>query len=94
MSTYHTLHAEIRELVARQAAVADKLRHTALRGISRDLHAFANTPPPTYVETATALGFNETADRINAWNAAGKPGDWRDPEFDPCFDGDQEEGAS
>jgi hypothetical protein len=63
-----------------------------LRAVSRDLRHHAHTPPPTFVETATALGWDDTARRINDWTAAGKPGHWTDPDFDQGFDSDQEEG--
>lgn len=55
--------------------------------VAQELRNPAPGDPPTYLEVAARLGWNEAAARVNRWAAAGYDGDWRDAEFDDPRDG-------
>lgn len=49
--------------------------------------------PPTFLEVAGHHGWQETADRINRWSAAGYAGDWWDAIYDLPNPADVKDGA-
>lgn len=72
-----------RAALGRQETTADiPARSRTAADITQELAASAAGDPPTYLDTAAALGWDEAARRINAWHTAGKTGDWRDAEYD------------
>lgn len=88
MTVYLSAAAEVRAERAARTRVADAPRRIWTRAeVSRELKIPATTEPPGFIATGQALGWDDFARRLNAWNAAGQIGRLTDPEYDPDFDG-------
>jgi hypothetical protein len=94
MTTYYSATADARYAQAVRANVADTpARRWTRADVSRELKLPATSNPPGFIATAKALGWDDNARRLNAWNAAGQHGSHTDPEYDDPSPLDLKDGA-